>query len=418
MMGKSGINNLLIPAVLILALSGAITEAFSISKWLGPWFLIIGAIPLTLYAPVELRIMDSQRIRYVLTTLLLLGLYSYIHSVDQRPDIVPLVSSLFLLVLLSAALSKDNRLQIFSFLMLVLLAIVVFSPGVSKIFTLGRSFGSIHRVRSDILKGISGHYINYSIRCMMAFFLGTGFCLISKHWIKKVFFGAIAVAAFVGCMTSGSRGGIIALLCGCIFFLFIVQKRICGYKVIRPKYIFLCCVIGLCLLPWKSIYQAFLMEGSMEHRWYLYTHGMEMFREHLLTGIGCGGFRAATGEPQHSDWFRTFVELGILGGIGEIIIWYMLFRMAFIAKKMADISMDKKTAFLAIAWASTMASFCVWESFENIGLLGGTRLYYICFGVTCALYIKSKKQFIISNSTAEQAIHSLDRVRNKSYLHG
>lgn len=389
-MGKSGINNLLIPAVLILALSGAITEAFSISKWLGPWILIIGAIPLTLYIPVELRIMDSQRIRYVLTTLLLLGVYRYLHSVDLSPDIVVLASSFFLLLFLSAALSKDSRLQIFSFLMLVLLAIVVFSPGLSKIFTLGRSFGSIRRVGSDVLKGISGHYINYSTRCMMAFFLGTGFCLISKHWIKKVFFGFIAVTAFVGCMTSGSRGGIIALLCGCIFFLFIVQKRICGYKVIWPKYIFLCCVIGLCLLPWKSIYQAFLMEGSMENRWYLYTHGMEMFREHLLTGIGYGGFRAAIAEPQHSDWLRTFVELGILGGIGEIVFWLMFFRIAFVARKISERIMDRNLTILITVWTSVMFSFCVWQAYENMGLLTGTRLYYICFGVISAAYLSAK----------------------------
>lgn len=386
-------RDILIPAILVLIVSGTIIERPFMSLWSGQWFpKVVACSLILLYVPIEIRVISYRKICFTLVVLFCLGIYSYIYSVDLTPETKSLVCSFLFLIIVSSCLIKNERVRIFSTLFLISLLLVVFSPGLDKIFLLSRSFNLIDRTSDDVLKGLATHYINYSMCCMATFFLAIGFFLSSKKIFHKALFGFFAVTALVGCLTSGSRGGVIALSCGCVFFLILIRKMISWQKSFWLKYIIPCAVAFAYFIPWKSVCQIFMMEGSIDNRRYLFVLGLDIFRDHFLIGIGWGGFKAVTTASQHSNWLRTFVELGILGGICEIVIWMMLFNIALSAKKLFEQLGDKKMAILITAWTSVMFALCAWQSYENIGLLAGTPLYYVCFGVISAAYVSGKKQ--------------------------
>ena len=386
-------RDILIPAILVLIVSGAILERPFMSLWSGqlfPKFVICSLI--LLYVPIEIHIISYRNICFALVVLFCSGIYSYVHSVSLTPETKSLVCSFLFLIVVSSCLIKKERVRIFTALILIPLLIVVFSPGLDKIFQLSRFFYLVDRTSDDVLTGLVSHYINYSMCCMMAFFIMGALCFITKNRLIKALFGFVTVAAFIGNITAGSRGGVIALSCGCICLLFLLRKKIRWQKVVRQKYFIPCAAAFVYFLPWKSVCQIFMMKGSIDDRRYLFLLGLDMFHDHFLIGIGWGGFKAVTTKAVHSHWLRTFVELGIVGGICEIVIWIMFFKIALSAKKLFEQLGDKNMVILVVSWTSVMFAFCAWQSFENMGLLGGAPLYHVCFGVVSAAYVSAKMQ--------------------------
>jgi O-antigen ligase len=394
---RTTVLDLVVTAVLTLALSGAVLEMSFMRMWLGRWIpKIFILIFILLYTPVVVRILSYRKIAILLFVMFFSGIYICINSVGLIPDTKSLALSSISLILITTALMKRHRLQLFSIFILIPLSIIVLSPGLSKILTMTRDIGSMSRTHEDCLTGLAGHYINYSMRSTMAFFAALALFLISKSRLQKALFGFVSATAFIAAMTAGSRGGVIALLCGCAFFVFIMNKKTCGQKLINYKHLLLFVTAAACFLPWRSIFQTFTMEylatNSLGNRWRLYNQGIQMFMNHPLIGIGWGGFRAATSQAQHSNWLRTFVELGLMGGIYEIVLWLIFFKIAFSARRIYERLGDKDMAVLVICWTSIMVGLCVWQAYENMGLLAGNPMYFLCFGVVSAAYVSAQKQ--------------------------
>lgn len=387
---------LLIPAMLVLVVGGAVTEMYSTRFMFGNIFLLVSYVLTMMYIPRLIIAFDNSMIRQLIFSFFLMLGYVFFRSSHPAQVVEGLGCSIALFVLMMVSLRNGNKLMVFTIFILALLIIVVFSPGITKIYTLSRSFGSHTRESKDVLIGVSGHYINYTIRCMEAFFISVGFCLISKHWLKKAIFAFVALTAFIGCSTAGSRGGIIALFCGIVAFVIMTHKGVCGKRVFRYRYFWPCIVLVLCIFPWHSVHECFMrhyrLTGTLGNRWLLYIKGLEMFREHVLWGNGWGAFRAITTEPQHSEWLRTFVELGLVGAFGECILWLLLFKIALTSRRISEQIGNRKLTFLIIIWTSIMVALCVWQAYENMGLLRGSRLYYICFGVIVSAFLSAKRE--------------------------
>lgn len=393
------LRNILVVVVIGIILSetffGYFVNSGTLARYVALLRIAMAYMMIMCFIPKEIRLLNHQLIRYVLVVLFLFNIYIFLHSVDLTMASFQIMSSSLLFVLLSSALAHKKRIYLFSLMIFAITITIVLHPGLGKILDLNRSFGSIFRGDADVLKGFSGHYIDYSMRSMIAFFLGVGLFIISKNLFIKAFVGFLSVTALIGSLTAGSRGAIIAVFCGCVFFVFALTRTKFKNSHIKKKHILLCCAIALFFLPWGSFYEVFTMEysttGSLGERWELYIHGLKLFSNNFLFGIGWNGFRSLTGTSQHSNWLCTFVELGTLGGLGEVILWFLFFKLSFTAKKISEHLMYKDMSVLIISWSSIMASFFVWQGYENIGLLTGTRLHYICFGIVSAIYLFTKR---------------------------
>jgi len=232
---------------------------------------------------------------------------------------------------------------------------------------------------------------------MVVFIAGTHF-LRSKNVLMKGVFGFTTFVAIVATMTSGSRGGIVALVFGIAFFLFEDRKKLYRKRILRYKYVLIAAVITILLFPFARIYnQLFLVEfGSAREK--IVVNGIDVFLHNYLYGIDWGRFESTVGRAAHSNWLRTATELGIAGLLVEAFLWLLFFRLAFAVMRIAKKLKETELATILLGWTSLMFVFFVWQGFENIGLLGGTRLYYICFGFITACYAVLK----VKESRAKQ----------------
>jgi O-antigen ligase len=391
--------DIIIPAVLVISLSGTLYGLYFISRYLGQNILkMVGFFLLILFFFEVIRVLKLKKIKVIWIVLGLLLFYSYFRSIDLTK--IPLVqlSSYIWLLILSSALYKGNRARIFSVFLLFPLCFIIFSPGLSHILTFNRQFGVFYRhsLYTGTLSGLAEHYINYSMCSLMVFFIAGAHFLNSKNVLMKALFGFTSFIATVGTLTSGSRGGIVALLFGLSFFLVYSKKIILLKKSRINKYLFWLSSITVFFILWEEIIVGlFAMDinynyGSFGARWNIMLDGMEVFLQNWFFGIGWGRFKYVVGEAAHSNWIRTAAELGIIGLVMESFVWLLFFRLALAAMRISIKLFETELTIIIIGWTSLMFSFFVWECFENIGLLGGTRLYYICYGFISACYASLK----------------------------
>jgi len=186
-----------------------------------------------------------------------------------------------------------------------------------------------------------------------------------------------------------------------LFFIYAKQK-VNEKRIIFRQYIYWISITLGILFIWQQVLNLFTVElhgiGSISARWGIMTRGADLFVQNLLFGIGWGRFESAVGRGAHSHWLKTATELGIPGLLTEALVWFLFFRLAFSALRTAKKLLETELVTILLGWTSLMFAFCLWQGFENIGLLGGTRVYYICFGFITACYTSLK----IKESKAEQ----------------
>ena len=385
-------GQLMIAAVLAAMVSFTLPGIRLVSEWLGEG--VVRSLSIILAGVLALKILSifrEKRVCIFLLTLSCLTIYRSLHRgyLDPEWEIKTVWFSYVWLLILTAGLLKRNQPLVFSIIIMVFMSIVILSEDASRIYTMDRTFS--HVGKRESLSGITGSYTIYSQCCLITFFLAVSLLLMTKGIVVKLLSSALAITAFISCITSGSRGGALSILFGITFFLTVF---ILGKSWQSPKQPFWILIIIICLaviVPWHNVFDAVTSEdiyrGSTSNRWYVYTTGAKLFFDHPIIGIGWREFNRYSHYAPHSGWLQMFVELGLVGGIWEIIVWVMLFRIGFSAREHAIARKDANLAALILCWISIAASFCFWQSITNSCFMLGDRVYYIFSAVILGTYL-------------------------------
>lgn len=157
---------------------------------------------------------------------------------------------------------------------------------------------------------------------------------------KIIFSGVGFFISVVAIVSTGSRGGALALIAGLIY---IMGQQFINHKHKKSPIDFKAIAIILLLLGLFFVYVVPQLDESLIRRFKyssvimdkggnrleLWQIGVELFNSRSLTGIGIGGFEEATGKGLHNQFLIVLVEGGIIGFILFLIALAKIFRKTF-----------------------------------------------------------------------------------------
>jgi len=165
--------------------------------------------------------------------------------------------------------------------------------------------------------------------------------LLKRHGKKKctIFHIVTFLSISIGIVMAGSRGGILALVIAISSYIMLdlyfskdagitlKDTRYYFEKPIRFSNIgyFILLIVSVAFLQYfigSNIDQMLLNRISLKNilanndagsdRLYIWGSGLALYKEHILTGIGLGGFGGLTGKGMHNQYLRILVESGPL----------------------------------------------------------------------------------------------------------
>lgn len=231
---------------------------------------------------------------------------------------------------------------------------------------------------------------NYAEFIVLTFPVSLVFCfsIVDRRW-KTICTAALAVPVVALLMTY-SRSGWVSFALAAVVFLALWDKRLLPLVIVAA-------VIALPILP-DSIFNRILTIGntadsSNAYRLYIWDSGLQMIRDHGLTGIGLGPVNFIPLYAQYSDpaasvayhchmlYLEVWLEMGILGIVSFLMFYLGLMRRAIRAKRHAD----PMLRWVLIAAVSSLAGVSFVSAVEYIWFYPRVLFaFFVLVGVTLA----------------------------------
>ncbi len=199
--------------------------------------------------------------------------------------------------------------------------------------------------------GLMGNPIYFSEYILPLFIFSFSIFLFSKKKIEKIVYSLIALSLGWVLLATLSRGSWIGAFFGISLLssLWIRKKNIGFWKIYIPINLFLLGVV----LSFQKYRVRFLSifnfhESSIYRRFMIWLISLSMWKDHILLGVGCGGYKylflkyqavffsgwgknlgfpAGKALKAHNDIVEMFAELGLVGGIlFLVIIWIFVYE--------------------------------------------------------------------------------------------
>lgn len=365
-----------------------LAETFSV--YLGDYGVKAFAILLLLINLREIgELFKHSKIRSIIVGVLLLFVFRTFHATSAaEQQLLPLISLLWLIIVY-LSVKTDKHFKIFMFCLYVSSCIVLFSPGLERIFDFSRI--GFSESRSDIaLTGIANHYIIYAQMAIISFYLSLYYFIKLKSKSIKFLVLIIITTNITAIITSGSRGAILAILISVIFLLQKNTKIILRNKFKFGLLFFASIIILFRALPIDVLFSSFEVilaqkDASSLKRLQLYNFSIESFYNAPLFGNGWDYIRLTKGLPSHTLFLQLLAELGIVGLLLEFIIYNRLFSLFRFLKSKLSLY-DKKSFYGLTILFSLLTALGVWSLFENIGFAFGTRQLYVVAALIMCFY--------------------------------
>jgi O-antigen ligase len=365
-----------------------LAENFSV--YLGDYGVKAFAILLLLINLREIgELFKYSKIKSIIVVGLLLFIYRAFHATSQaEQQLLPLISLLWLIIVYLSIKTKKH-FEIFIFCLYVSSCIVLFSPGIERIFDFSRiGFSDSRSVNA--LTGIANHYIIYAQMAIISFYLSLYYFIKLKSKSIKFLLIIIITTNLIAIITSGSRGAILAFLISVIFLLQKNKKLILRNKFKFGLLFFVSVLVLFLTIPLDSIFLSFesvytKSDKSSLKRLELYFFSLNSFYNAPLFGNGWDYIRLTKGLPAHTLILQLLAELGIVGLLLEFFIYNRLFSL-FRSLKSKLFRYDKKSFYGITILLSLITALGVWSLFENIGFVFGTRQLYIVTALIMCFY--------------------------------
>ncbi len=160
-----------------------------------------------------------------------------------------------------------------------------------------------------------------------------------RRWLGKLYFAGCFGAVCLGLAATGSRGAMLGLIFSAGLFVLLAEKRLIPLGVIL-----------LCLMPfllpeslWSRLASAVTMQDSSSlYRLSIYSAAFDIIRHYWLTGIGIGAFpqlyplfslEAANAYHAHNLFLEEFIELGIVGFVVMLLLYFCFFQRLYSAMR-------------------------------------------------------------------------------------
>lgn len=374
----------------------------NISVYLGPFTVKILAGFFLFFNIKNLKLLRTNKFIFRIIICLILFIFyrlfnSTIYSVN---NILPFVSFLWMIIIITSfrTFVSFNHLIFISF---IFSAIIFFSESIDVILDFNRDFTK-NRAETG-LEGISYSYIIYVQNCFMFFALAFYYFRSKKNIILKILLASLLLLITIAIITSGSRGGLISFAFSLIFYVYIFPLFNNSSKIKLKSILIASLFIIICLSYYSSLFTSIIEsfnedDISYGYRLYALNTSIEYFLQSPLIGNGWDSVRGFLDIPPHSNLFQILGELGIIGLIFELIIYYNLYKLLkqnF--KLLKDVNNNLNKLLIIKILFSLLAGLLFWGLFENTGYIIGNRLLYI---ITSFLFtiiiINSKKIFTYS----------------------
>lgn len=318
---------------------------------------------------------------FIFSILMILFFYRFFNSTaDAEAQLLPFLSTIWV-VLLLLYMHSISHLVIFLKCLYSSCLIVLFSPGLNRIFDFSRLGYSVDRLENALI-GIATHYIEYAMVAVISFYLSLFFLFIAKKNIYKILNLLLAITSITAVITSGSRGAIVATVLSLIFYTILLFKY--SAKKFNSKLVFfliLTVFVFVYLFPWEKVFSAFLVIGSNQdksslQRLDLFQFSLNNFLDNPIFGVGWDYIKLVKGKRAHSLILQLLSELGIIGLLLEALVYFIIFKMIKSFKYLKVNSINQDTKFLLLTLFSIQSCFFVWCFFENLGFAFGTRFIY------------------------------------------
>jgi O-antigen ligase len=174
-------------------------------------------------------------------------------------------------------------------------------------------------------------------------------------------------ACLVAILLTGSRGSFIAAVLALLMFPCSLGSFSKNEKILGGLALVLVVALGLTFVPattWDRMgsIQGEISEGTLTKRTYIWSAGLEAYREHPVLGVGAGAFEAGVVKRldvayvAHNSYLSVLVELG---AVGLILFLALLASLVHAALKLPK---TPRTAwiFLLLTWSVAVLSL-TWE---------------------------------------------------------
>jgi hypothetical protein len=222
------------------------------------------------------------------------------------------------------------------------------------------------------------------------------FLLLELNKTYKIFSILSSVLSLYAIINSQSRQGIIVLLVGAITgFTFFMIRKFPRIRLTTLTASLSLSTVGILGMLQIGPLSKFLYKESVSVRGYYWRAGIEMFKDHLVTGVGQDSYGMyfkqyreieyslkygfdITSSNAHNVPIQIFATSGIFSGIGYILLVILIFISGLRIMRAQDINRFKAGLVLFATWIGFQAQSIV--SIDNNGvsiwgwILGGAIL--------------------------------------------
>lgn len=221
-------------------------------------------------------------------------------------------------------------------------------------------------------------------------FILIGLFLFVKSKLKKLILLLIISLTFYCIMYTFSRGAYIALLAGLLFIGLVKEKKI----LILLFFLF---------ISWRSLAPVSVverinmtktedgeLESSAAERLVLWQKALDIFSQSPVIGNGFCTFQITVGRDTHNFYFKTLAELGILGFISLLYLFFASFRIGW---KLFKESQDWFYKGLGLGFAACVISVMITNAFgDRWSYLSLGSYFWIFLGLVTSAWLNEKRE--------------------------
>jgi len=265
---------------------------------------------------------------------------------------------------------------------------------------------------------VSGPFVYLGPNELGAFFAQYGVLLLAllfypAGYLKKLFFGIVFGFNFYCLMYSFSRAGYLAFPIGVAFILFLKSKKLLILLIVLIVMLFLAPkLLPVKLLPVSVIERIEMttlseeekikrmdkqggdkepeFDPSAEGRFDLWDSALEMFKQNPLFGAGYRSFSYIHHIDTHNNFLKILAELGIIGFLIYLYLYYLAFRSGWQLYRNAKDSFLKN---LGLGFAGcVIANMVVNVTHDNWSYINLMGFYWIIWGLVVRSNMQIEKK--------------------------
>lgn len=193
------------------------------------------------------------------------------------------------------------------------------------------------------------------------------------------------IAGIIAILLSATRGALVALVAGLAVMSVLTVRRMSLGRCLAALSGCAGVAVGAFLLVPQSSWNRFLTtgteltQGTLTHRTVLWSAGMDVFRDHVLLGVGSGAYAPAilsiVDMPlfAHNTFISVLVELGVVGALLFLALLASLFYYALRLR-----GMDRNLWLALLTTWTVGVSLVTWEHRKTTWLLFGLLAAHTC----------------------------------------